>query len=336
MIFKKTAIALAVTSISASAFALSPSVGDPGFSGHINLGVGGGRAESNFVSEAFGVDISDDQLQSLGEPDDKGVALPAIGYDFGWTFSGGNTRVFIANDTHDDLLDWDQRTQLAIRHDTDSVGNFQLAGLVSSGETNVYRDPYQTGKRDDTEFTNNGGRFIWDNMFGSQLELILEASKVEVDKERSGSTTLSLSQEDRKLLERDGDIMEASIGYLFDLGDGHSFRPAIGYLDYDLDGDAMSKKGGVIELAYSYAGDTLEINLMGTYADLDGDKTNPIFLDENDTKAYTIGGGMSFPGMFGWDNWVPNLSAIYAKDDSDIDFNTTEAWIVGVGFFRAF
>ena len=335
MNYKKAAIALAVSSISASAFALSPSVGDPGFSGSINLGGGGGKAETNFVSEMFGIDISDDQLEGINA-EDKSLGLPAFGYDLGWTFSGGNTRVFIADDAHGDILEFDGRTALGIRYDSNGIGNFQLEGLVSSGETNVYRDPYQSGKRDDTEYTNNGGRFTWDQMFGSQLELMLEATKVEVDKERSGSTTLGLSQADRKLLERDGDVMKASLGYLFDLGGGHSLRPAIGYVDYDLDGDAMSRKGGEVEMAYGYQSSGFELSLAGRFAKLDGDKVNPIFLDENDMDSWSVSGGMSFPGAFGWQNWVPGVSAIFAKDDSDIDFNTAQVWIGSVTIGRAF
>lgn len=326
---------LAVSCIPVSALALSPSVGDPGFSGSINLGGGGGKAETNFVSEMFGIDISDDELKGI-DAEEKSLGLPAFGYDLGWTFSGGNTRVFIADDAHGDILEFDGRTALGIRYDSDGFGNVQLEGLVSSGETNVYRDPYQSGKRDNTEYTNNGGRFTWDKIFNSNIELMLEATKVEVDKERSGSTTLGLSQSERKLLERDGDVYKASLGYLFDLGGGHSLRPAIGYVNYDLDGDAMSRKGGEIEMAYGYETDGFEVGLAGSYADLSGDENNPIFLDKNDTKSYSISGAMSFPGAFGWDNWVPGVSAIFAKDDSDIDFNTAQVWIGSVTIGRAF
>jgi hypothetical protein len=45
---------------------------------------------------------------------------------------------------------------------------------------------------------------------------------------------------------------------------------------------------------------------------------------------------MKFPGMFGLKNWVPNFAATYAKNDSDIDFNDAQVWLVSVSMFRAF
>ena len=332
---KKTAIALAVTSLSTSAFALSPSVGDPGFSGHVDLGVGGGRAESNFVSETFGIDVSDEQHNGLfNEPEDKGMLVPGLGYELGWTFSGGNSRIFLADDAQGEMLEFDPRTEIGFRYDS-GVGNFQVSGLMSSGETKVYSDPYQSGKRGDTEYTNNGARLTWDQAFGTGLEVIIEGTEIDVDEERSGNS-LGLSGRDRNLLQRDGDVLKASVRYLFDLGRGYALRPSLGYVDYDLDGNAMSRKGPQLGLAYEFSGDSIGLGLEGKYAKLDGDERNPIYGKKNDTDSYSIGGIVSFPGLFGWDNWVPSVSAAYAKDDSDIDFNTSEAWVGSVSFYRAF
>ena len=43
-----------------------------------------------------------------------------------------------------------------------------------------------------------------------------------------------------------------------------------------------------------------------------------------------------FPGAFGFKKWVPNLSALWGQEDSDIDFNKIDAWFVGASLFRRF
>ena len=342
MNLRKTTLALAISAVTMPALALSPSVGDPGFSGHVNLGIGGGKVESNFLAEVAGTDLSDDKLKSIGDPDDKSVTMPVIGYDLGWTFSGGKTRVFLAADDAGDTLDFDPATQIGIRYDSDNAGNFQVVGLMSSTMTRVYEDPYQVGsKRGQSEVTSNGGRFTWDKMFGSNFELIASARKIDVDKERSGEQAFSSNAAARKLLERDGDVYRASLSYLYKVNDRHAFRPSIGYVDHDLDGDAMSKKGGLIGLGYSYETDGFNLSVMGEYGDFDGDKANPFATangrrKKNNTEHYSLAGAMEFPGLFGLENWIPNISAIYANDDSDVDFNDTQAWIIGAAMYRSF
>jgi hypothetical protein len=335
---KKTAIAIAISAASMQALALSPSVGEPGFSGSVNLGIGGGNVETNFLAEVMGTDLSDKKLSSLDSNDDEDIGMPAVGYDLGWTFASGNTRVSISDDERSGVLDFDPSAKLALRYDNDRFGNFELAGLLSGEQTSTWRDPYKTtedGERSNSDITNNGGRITWDKIFSSNFEVYIETKEVDIDKERSGQS-LDLNARERKLLDRNGDVNKASVGYVFELNDKHTLRPAITYVDYDLDGDAMSKDGVVGELGYGYKADGFNLGLMGKYGKLDGDKTNPIFNDVNDTDTYSIGATMEFPGMFGLDKWVPNIGAVYAKNDSDIDFNDEQVWLVSFSMFRAF
>jgi hypothetical protein len=334
---KKTAIAIAISAASMHALALSPSVGEPGFSGSVNLGIGGGNVETNFLAEVMGTDLSDKKLSSLDSNDDEDIGMPAIGYDLGWTFASGNTRVSISNDERSGVLEFDPGAKLALRYDNDRFGNFELAGLVSGGQTSTWKDPYDTtGDRSNSDMTNNGGRISWDKIFSSNFEVYIETREADIDQERSGASLDDLNARDRKLLDRNGDVNKASVGYVFELNDKHTLRPAITYVDHDLDGDAMSRDGVVGSLGYGYKGDGFNLGVMGKYGQLDGDKTNPIFNDVNDTDTYSIAAGMKFPGMFGLKNWVPNFAATYAKNDSDIDFNDAQVWLVSVSMFRAF
>lgn len=334
---KKTAIAITLAAVTSPALALSPSVGEPGFSGDINLGLGAGNIESNFLAETMGIDLGDKTLDSLRSNEDEDIVMPVAGYDLGWTFSGGNSRVSIGSDDRGDVLAFAVTSKLAYRYDNDRFGNFELAGLVSGGFTDVWADPYDTTQdRSNSEVTSSGGRITWDKILGSNFEFVVQTKEIDLDDEDSGDSLGFLSAADRQLLEREGDVNRVSLSYLFQLNDRHSLRPGINYVDYDLDGDAMSKDGVIAELAYGYKADSFLLNVAGKYGQLDGDKTNPIFNEVNDTDSYSIGASIKFPGLFGLDNWVPNASAIYAENDSDVDFNDAQAWIVSFAMHRKF
>jgi len=339
MNMKQSAIALVISAIAMPVMALSPSVGDPGFSGSVSLGAGAGKVKSNFLADVMGVDLSDDKLSNIGDPDDKNVTMPVAEFDLGWTFSSGKTRVMFGSDQGGGFSDFTPGVQIGVRHDTGNAGNFQLVGLMADGATKVYEDPYQLGSnRGKSDISHNGGRFIWDQMFNSNFELMAEVRKIDVDNERSGEQAFGSNPAARKLLKRDGDMYKTTLGYMYKANDRHTFRPSIGYVDYDLDGDAMSRKGALIELGYIYTADSFNLSLSGLYGKLDGDKRTPFAAsnDKNDTDRYQIAGSMDFSGLFGLKKWVPRISAIYANDDSDIDFNDTEAWMIMAGMHRTF
>jgi hypothetical protein len=305
--------------------------------------VGTGSIESNFLARVSGIDVDlgDDTIQNFGSPDDESLTLPALNLNLGYTFSGGKTRVFLGNDLAD-FLQFDRTTLLALRHDFDNVGRFQLALLSSAfPSTEVWADPYVIGeKRKDTESSSTGGRITWDKIFGTNFEVKISSREKEIDDERSGQWLIDrgeLTPAEAKLLDREGDIMRAEVGYLFNFGDGtHLVRPSIAFIDRDLDGDAMAQDGYEAAIGYFYntKGFRWATNLM--YQSLEGDKKNPIFNEASDEDVIGIGTQMFFPGAFGLEKWQPNISAIWADGDNDIDFNDSAGWMVNIGIARTF
>ena len=58
------------------------------------------------------------------------------------------------------------------------------AGVLFSGATRVWKDPYVTNQnRDDTDRRNMGAQFTWDKMFGSNLELEYSLRKIDIGSE---------------------------------------------------------------------------------------------------------------------------------------------------------
>ena len=332
--------AVALTTLAMPTLALEALPEEKGFSGFVNLGVGTGSIESNFLARIPGVDIDlgSETINDFDSPDDESITMPSLNLNVGYTFASGKTRVFLGSDL-EDFLQFDRSTVLALRHDFDRVGRMQLSLLTSAYPgTEVWADPYVTGeKRKDTEFSSSGARFTWDKILGSNFEVKVTSRKREIDDERSGEG-LGLSKAERKLLDREGDVSRAEVGYMLNFGNGRHFvRPSVAFIDYDLDGDAMSQDGYQAAVSWAFAPNKnfRWVNNV-TFQSLEGDKKNPIFNEVSDEDTIGLASQMFFPGAFGWKKWTPNVSAIWADGDNDIDFNDSSGWMVSAGVFRRF
>ena len=318
-------------------FALEP-VGEPGWSGHVNLGAAGGQVESNLLAEigGFGIDLGDQNLTDFGSPGSEDLVLPMADLEFSYTFGDGRTRLSLANDASD-LVHFDRSTAIQLQHDTESWGSVEASFFNASAmETRVWEDPYQLdGDRDDTELAVTGGRLVWDRVLGSELQIRASVRERDLDEERSGEE-LGLSQPERDLLDRNGDIAQLEVSYPFAVSDGHQLRPRIRFIDRDIDGDAMAQDGIAIGVTHQYMGDGLIWQGEVNFAQFDADETNPIFSQKNDVERVSFMGALLFPGAFGWEKWVPNLSVVYSSEDSDIAFYDAEVWMFGAAVMRRF
>jgi hypothetical protein len=334
---KKTLLALVVSALATPALALDALPKQPGFSGVVAVGVSGGKVDSNFLAEVINIDLSDTTIYNLDSPDDVKIIVPNFNFNAGYTFENRKTRIY-AGTSKVDTLDFNTNMMIAVRHDFDSLGNVELAGLIPGfAEVDVWENPYLTNQgRKSTEATTSGGRFSWDKIFQSNFEFIVSARKKDVDKERSGEG-MGLSAPDQKLLDREGDITIVSLGYAFEFGDGKNMlRPNIGYLNYDLDGDAMSQDGYELGLQYTYNAGDFQWLSRGVYQSLDGDKVNPIFHKKNNADVYVLASELRFPNPFGWEKWAVTTGIQWADNDADIEFNESSTLLVVARVARAF
>lgn len=321
------------------AWALDPLGDRTGFSGFVNLGVGGGQVESNFFAKIadIGVDLGNDTIDNLGSPESKDVVMPAFALELGYTFSNKKTRILLGNDLAD-FLQFDRSTRFAIRHDFDRLGTLQLAYLRAAGlATEVWSDPYLVGvKRDSTDMEVSGARLTWDRMFGTAFELKVSATERDIDDERSGMSQ-PLTLDERQLLDRNGDLYRVELGYLMKLSDSQVLRPSVHYVDDDRDGRAMAQEGYAAEVTYIYrTKNNTRWVTTGSYGKFDGDAVNPLFNKKNDADRYFLASTLFVPGLFGLDNWISNIGVVWGSQDSDITFNETNMWLINAGFLRRF
>ena len=318
-------------------FALEP-VGDPGWSGQFNLGAAGGQVESNLLAEigGFGIDLGHEDLTDFGSPGSEDIIMPVADIEFGYTFGNGQTRISLAND-NSDLVNFDRSSAILIQHDSASWGSVE-AGLFSASavETRVWENPYQLdGDRDDTELAVTGVRVVWDSVLDSGLQIRASLRERDLDEERSGQGS-ELNESERASLDRNGDIAQLELSYLFNVGTGHQLRPGIRVIDRDLDGDAMAQDGVSLGLVHQYAGNGVIWQGELSYAQLDADATNPVFDKKNDMDRVIFIGALLFPGAFGWEKWIPNLSVAYSYEDSDISFYDAKVWMISAALMRRF
>jgi opacity protein-like surface antigen len=330
------AVALAIVLLVGAnvVFALDPIPKQPGFSGYVQPGLGYMSIKSNMVAKVLSFDLSDQKINSLNdEPDSQSTALFSLPFKLAYTFQGGRTQVFLGTEVGD-LLSFDTAQQLAIKQDVGSLGVMQ-AGLLFSGATRVWKDPYVTGQnRDDTDRKNMGAQFTWDKMFGSNLELEYSIRKIDIGSEKSGEF-LGLSNSDQDRLDRNGVVHKVSAAYQFTFAEKHRLTPEIALSYDDLDGEAMANTGLDLKLNYTYLGDPITLVLNASVGQADYDKSNPIYGKTRDDDRYGVSATVYYKNPWGWKLFGSEpmqffVTGAYSLTDSNIDFYTQEA-LLGMG-----
>jgi hypothetical protein len=316
------------------ALALDPIPKQPGFSGFVQPGVGYLNIKSNTVAKVVSFELSDKKISSLNdEPDSQSTVVASIPYKIAYTFAGTRTEVFLGTELGD-LLSFDTAQQLGLKQEIGSLGLFQ-AGLLFSGTTRVWKDPYVTGQnRDDTSRQNMGGQLVWDKVFGSNLELEYSVRKVDIGSEKSGDSLATLTDSDRDRLDRNGTVHRASAGYGFKFGN-HKLTPQITLFYEDLDGEAMANTGADLQLTYLYDGDPITLVLNGYVGQADYDKSNPIYDKTREDDRYGVSATMYYKNPWGWTLFGSEpmrffVTGAYFSVDSNIDFYNQEA-VLGMG-----
>ncbi|HSO59868.1 MAG TPA: DUF2860 family protein [Desulfobacterales bacterium] len=327
-------LCLALVIAGSPALALDPIPQQAGFSGYVQPGLGALSIKSNMVAKVLSFDLSDQKINNLNdEPDSQSTMLFSLPFKLAYTFQGGRTQVFLGTEVGD-LLSFDTAQQLAIKQDVRTLGVMQ-AGLLFSGATRVWKDPYVTGQnRDDTDRKNMGAQFTWDRMFGSNLELEYSIRKIDIGSEKSGEF-LGLSDSNQDRLDRNGVVHKVSAAYPFTLAERHRLTPEIALSYDDLDGEAMANTGFDLKLNYTYFGDPVTLVLNGSVGAAEYDKSNPIYGKTREDDRYGASATVYYKNPWGWKLFGSEpmqffVTGAYSLTDANIDFYNQEA-LLGMG-----
>ncbi|MCW8328403.1 DUF2860 domain-containing protein [Photobacterium sp. SDRW27] len=321
-----------------SAFAIEPIPKESGVSGFFNLGAGITSVESNLLAKFGSVDIGNKAIDSLTQtPDTRTVGIPVIGLELAYTFASTRTQVFLGNQL-EDYVRFDFSTRAGIRQEIGNAGIIGASFLQTPLPTEVWEDPFLTGaERSKTDRTSDGYRLIWDNIYGTDLELRYSAREIDIDRERSGEA-LGLSDSDRALLNRNGDSTRFAALYTFKRdGMKHLITPAIAYFEQDSDGNAMAYDGLAFSVNYIYSMDNRwRFVTNASYANIEFNEDNPVFGTKADGERYGLSFTTFYAQPFGWKGWLANAGVVWFEENSDINFYDSSVGLINAGMLYRF
>jgi len=322
-----TALALAVWA--SPSLALEPIPKQDGFSGVIGAGANYFNFESNDIAKIAGIEVSEPRRGALTEePDSESSVLPALNFDLRYTLGGSQTQFFLAN-TLFDLVKLDSFTELGVRQQF-SDKSILSVGIVFSGMVEVYSDPYLSGTdRTETDRTATGVRLVYDKIMGSGFGIEAMFRKIDIDEERSGAS-LALTPAQRTLLDRNADESSVGVQYAFMIAEGQSFTPAVSFINYDSDGDAMNNQRFQIEATYAFQSPVFDFALNAMFATASYDEANPVFNKEEEDTIYGVFAKGVYKNLFDVSGLDLVGQAGYEMKDADIDFLNSQATLAGL------
>ena len=333
-----TLIVAALVSVHTAA-ALEPIPVESGFGGFIRPGAGYMRYKSNMIASFLGFDLSDEKTDSLTDsPDSQSTGIVLVPFQLNYTFASTRTQLFVGTELRD-LIRFDLSQQLGIKQEIGRFGLLQGGVLFTGIPTKVWKDPYLVDKnRNDTSRTNNGGRLVWDRIFGSNFQLQYTYRKIDISSEKSGDSLPTLSSSERDRLDRNGDRHVGELFYRFNFAKKHRLVPQFIYARDDLDGDAMANDTFDFQLTYAYFGDPFVLTLNGLIGKADYDKRNPIYDKTQDDDRYGIQGTLFYKNPWNWRLFGSKpmsffINAAYFNADANIDFYDQEAILASGGVF---
>ena len=324
--------ALALAAWASPSLALEPIPKQDGFSGVIGAGANYFNFESNDIAKIAGIEVSEPRRGALTEePDSESSVLPALNFDLRYTLGGSQTQFFLAN-TLFDLVKLDSFTELGVRQQF-SDKSILSVGIVFSGMVEVYSDPYLSGTdRTETDRTATGVRLVYDKIMGSGFGIEAMFRKIDIDEERSGRSLVgtTITQAEAALLDRNADESSVGVQYAFMIGEGQSFIPAVSFINYDADGDAMNNQRFQIEATYKFQSQVFDFALNAMFATASYDEANPVFAKEEEDTIY----GVFAKGVYKNLLDVSGLDLVgqvgYEMKDADIDFLNSQATLAGL------
>ena len=327
--------------LGSSGAAAVPAIPDTdGWGGHFNIGAGVASSESNMISSLAFMDLGDERISSLDESaGSEDFVMPVAQFELRYTLAENRTQFYLGNQTVDYVnfeLSDSLATHLGIRQEVPEIGLVEFSLHATLMPLDVWKDPYLEGeKRGETERTSTGLQASWDQIFESGFEFTWVWKDIEVDDEESGES-LPLSDAQKRSLRRTGNFNRWDVSYDWKISDRHRLVPGIGYIDRDLDGDAMAEDGPQASLRHLWDLDRWLLVTRLFYSDLESDETNPIYGEERDMESVGASFTAFYTNPFGLKGWTANASASYFDQDSNIDFYDASFGVLSFAMYYRF
>ena len=311
-----------------------------GWGGHVNVGAGAASSETNMIASLSSFDLGDARISSLDESaSSEDLVLPVAQFELRYTLAENRTQFYLGNQAADYVnfeLAPSLMTHLGIRQQIPEIGLVEIALGATTVALDVWKDPYLVGdKRSETERTTTGVHIAWDQILDSGFEFTWAWKDIELDDEDSGES-LDLTAAEQRLLRREGDFNRWDLSYDWKISQRHRLVPSIGYVDRELDGDAMAEDGVVATLRHLWDLDRWKLVTRLYYSDVESDEVNPIYDEERDKESLGASFTAFYSQPFGLKRWTANATVSYYDEDSNIDFYDANFMMVSFAMFYRF
>jgi hypothetical protein len=313
-----------------------------GFDGFVFLGAAYNSMESNTLATIGDSDVSEERIDSINDsPDSKSYTKVTPAFNLSYTLDGSRTQFFGGTEL-DDFITQDSSFGIGARQSIGSLGNLR-ASFLASAEREVYRDPYVVNvDRRTTDQTSSGFRLGWEHILQSDFEVTFTHREIEVDDELSGTTLaadggLQLSAAQFNELDRNGDFSKIDFSYIAQLSPHSLFTSTYSYVDYDLDGGAMSMSGPMMQFDYRYTGlQKWALSGSALVGTMSSDDTNPIYGDKQDQDSFGMSLTAAYLEPFGLKDWKAVGTFAYGQQNNSIDFYETSLSSINLGMMYNF
>ncbi|GMG87228.1 DUF2860 family protein [Biformimicrobium ophioploci] len=307
---------------------------EKGWSGWVNLGVGGIRRASNLSAGSSLEADKGARTDSLFEsPDAVSVPTPAFAADIRYTMVPGKLQFYFGG-LIQDILRFDLAQQVGVRYHPEGYGVVSASVVFTGVPRNVWEDPYlENIDRDETQREALGFRLGYSSIERAGPEFDYTYRSISLDEESGAALVASdvLTPFQAAMLDREGSTHFVSAGYRVPVDRCNRLIPQVIYEESDLDGEAVSGSRVGLQMTHVWTSKPWTV-ITNTYAGLrDADDEHPLYSERADASEWAINSRVSYRQCFGWENWSCFASAGYGRSNSDISFFDVDLTNVSAG-----
>lgn len=326
----KTIYPVLFYSVFAATSALAALAPEPGFSGNVTV-------LTAVTSNTSNLHVDQDKTQSVGDLNSKGSGeasvTPGVLGSLQYTFGDDLNKQLFIGTSRDDIVTGSLAFEIGYRQQFASGMVFDISALPTLISGEVWDDPYAVDEaRNKTDLTGNVIRMQLSQIAGSNFSVDMAAGESDVDEERSGTKGLGLSPEDQAHLTRERNYFYLKTGYRYFLPEQQAIlQPSLHVTSSRPKGEALSFVSYGGELSYARKIDRHGFVLTASAALRDYDAQNPVFSQTRKDKDYGLFLAYEYNDILGYQDWAL-VSFVGAKTtQSNIDYYTSEQYVVSVG-----
>ncbi|KLV10122.1 DUF2860 domain-containing protein [Photobacterium ganghwense] len=232
-----------------------------------------------------------------------------------------NQRVYLGT-SRDDLAVGTLAFEIGYQYDFSNGTKLDIGYLPTVLSDEVWSNPYLIGEqRETTDRSGNVYRLKLSNLANSGISFDMAYATSEIDNEMISDSSLLRKSDTYYLKGQYRSMLTPNSGYI----------SAISHTDHNAEGKAASFNEYKADLSYFYLAQNYSLSLTGSYGLRDYNAINPIFSKRRSDDIYRVFLAYEYKNLPRWDNWSVTSFAGSTITSSNIDFYSSDSYIVTLG-----